>query len=518
MTTMTDTLTGREILRVSQDHSGEERSNEEQHDENAEATARHGIALVGDSYRDVGSASDYAKKKIRDGFGQLIADLESGDFGADVLVMWENSRASRQPREWIKVADACRDRGVKIFITTQHRNPLFDPRDPRDYADLIDEAVKAMRASAETSKRVIRALNANLNHDSGAKPQGQIPFGYKREYAMTKVNGRTAMRPVGQQPDPETAPLVIELFQRVKAGHSFLSIARDWAERGILNKSGGTHSAQHLRSICTRKAYVAIRIHKVGDVITELPASWPVIADFTNSPMTPDQFVALFAEVGVILADGSRKSVSSRPGTGQHAFTQTIRCGECGGPLRVSENSRESRYICRLKGCVSIAKAPVDDVLNAEITTYLARPEVYEAITPGDSGELDAVRAQLAVKGAQLAAFEDEDPETPAELRMIAKKIDKLEGEITALEARETELTPRPSELAGLFDYGPDVAARWKAKPADVRRKIAALLLAPDALGEVRINRAGGTESASDRIRCAADRIKWAVTETPAEV
>ncbi|AVH55878.1 MULTISPECIES: recombinase family protein [Streptomyces] len=99
--------------------SGVERSNEEQHEANVKALAEYRvpITLTGESYKEVGSASDYAHK-TRDGFGPLIADLHSSEFGADVLVMWEKSRASRQPREWTAVADACRARGVKIFITT----------------------------------------------------------------------------------------------------------------------------------------------------------------------------------------------------------------------------------------------------------------------------------------------------------------------------------------------------------------------------------------------------------------
>ncbi|WP_405905498.1 MULTISPECIES: recombinase family protein [unclassified Streptomyces] len=129
MVTGTATMIGREILRVSQDKSGIERSNEEQHAENAGALAeyRTPITLVGEPYRDVGSASDYAKK-TRDGFGQLIADLQSGEFGADVLVMWENSRAPRQPREWIAVAGACRARGILVFITTAPQPVVRSPQ------------------------------------------------------------------------------------------------------------------------------------------------------------------------------------------------------------------------------------------------------------------------------------------------------------------------------------------------------------------------------------------------------
>jgi DNA invertase Pin-like site-specific DNA recombinase len=484
----TATLTGREYLRVSTDKSGVERSPEEQHDENVEATARHNIEL-GQPYRDVGSASDYGNK-IREDFTRLVADLESGAFGADVLVLWTNSRASRQPREWIKVADACRARGILIFITTEHRAPLYDPRRPRDYADLIDEAVKAMRRSTEISEQVVRALDSNLRQ---GKPQGQTPWGYKREYDMTKVKGRTAMRPVGQMPDPETAPLVVELFQRLKAGDAFLKIARDWKERGIRNKSGAAFSAQHLAGLAKRVAYVGLRIHGEETV----PASWPVISAYEGSPLTPGEFTTLFHEVQVILAAPSRKT--AKPGAGRHVFSAIIKCDVCGGPTKVDKGTK---YICRAKGCISIAKDAVDEVVSGEIVNYLARPAIYSALAdgPDDSPELASVRAQLAEKRASLAEMEAAPkPKSLTAVLLLADSIDALKAEITPLEEREAELAAPPA-LAGLVPTR-DVAGWWEANDTAVRRQVAAIVLTPGLLGEVRVQRGAG--------RPVAERLKW---------
>ncbi|MEU8866922.1 recombinase family protein [Streptomyces umbrinus] len=77
------TLTAREYLRVSVDKSGTERSPEEQHAEHAETAAELGIAL-GRPYKDIGSASRYAKK-ARDDFQRLMSDLRNDTFGADLL-------------------------------------------------------------------------------------------------------------------------------------------------------------------------------------------------------------------------------------------------------------------------------------------------------------------------------------------------------------------------------------------------------------------------------------------------
>ncbi|MFE3325823.1 hypothetical protein [Streptomyces sp. NPDC059176] len=60
-----------------------------------ETAAELGITL-GKPYKDIGSASRYAKK-ARNDFERLLADLRNDRFGADLLWLWESSRGSRRP-------------------------------------------------------------------------------------------------------------------------------------------------------------------------------------------------------------------------------------------------------------------------------------------------------------------------------------------------------------------------------------------------------------------------------------
>jgi hypothetical protein len=224
--------------------------------------------------------------------------------------------------------------------------------------------------------------------------------------------------------------------------------------------------------------------------------------------MTAETFTALFDEVQKILADPKRKT--RKPGAAAHAYSMTIRCGICSGPMRVIYQAAGKRpeYSCKDHGCTKTDKAATDKVITAEIVNYLAQPEIYHSVTPEDGGaELGTVRAQLAVKRADLQEMRDAPkPKKLTAVLLLADSIDDLEKEIAALERRETKLTPGPSAIGALFDYGPDVALRWAATPIPRQRRIAQLLLTPDALGEVRIMRAVGTES-------AADRIKWEVED-----
>ncbi|MEU7579159.1 recombinase family protein [Streptomyces sp. NPDC041068] len=515
MITDTATFTGREYLRVSFDRSDFERSNEDQHEDNTDVAGEFGIAL-GTAYRDVGSASRFNPKE-RDDFVRLMADLRDGTFSADVLQMWENSRGSRKPREWLDLIDACQAAGVKILITTSRR--LYDLNQWRDRHALQEDSLKAAAASEETSERVTRTLNRNAEK---GKPHGLIPYGFRRTYSKVRnTKGRLVTRPEAQLPDPAEALHVIDLFVKLHDGRSFVSIEADWAARGIVSRDSVPFSAQSLSQMARKVSYIGkrVRTRTVEDpetgkrrktVIGEIDAAWPVIADFDGSPMTPEDFVTLFHEVQIILSDPQRRT---NPGGGaKHEYTMTIRCDVCGGPITVTKHlsaEGEQVYACRDKGCVRLSeKAELDSLLTRIVLAYLARPDSYDrrfGTGADDSAELGVVRAQLARKRAALTAFEAEDPETPAEARVIGRKIEKLETEIRELADRESGLTA-PNPLETLFPQGAaeTVAARWKATELPARRAVAALLLTPELLGQVRVRRVA--DSPSEAVQ---DRLNW---------
>jgi DNA invertase Pin-like site-specific DNA recombinase len=111
-------LTGREYLRVS---ARGERSIPEQHDDNTRAAEREDVTL-GQAYEDQGSASRYARRK-RDDFDRLIDDLKNGQFGADLLWLWESSRGSRRVGEWVTLIELCEENACRF-----QRGELFRRR------------------------------------------------------------------------------------------------------------------------------------------------------------------------------------------------------------------------------------------------------------------------------------------------------------------------------------------------------------------------------------------------------
>ncbi|WP_339128804.1 recombinase family protein [Streptomyces sp. f51] len=494
MTTAAATQTAREYLRVSKGKGRVARSITDQHKDNIAAEQGHGPWTWGEPYADTGSASKFAKK-TRDDFDRLMADLESKDFGepGTVLVLWEISRLARETGKGVALVDAAENGSYLIHITSLDRT--FNPQNYGDRHSLISGINDAEKEARLLSVRTLRGVNSAL--DEG-RPHGKTPFGYARDYEL--IDGRP--RPVRQYADHNEAPLVQELFRRVlgspeKAPESIRSVAMDWERRGIVSRqSGATFSPQNLRQMLLRKAYIGIRVH--GG--TERPGNWEPLID-----------PATFEGVQRMLADPSRKSYTTA--SVRHVLTGTLRCDVCGGRMAVRaggrERDRRPSYACYRYGHLMVDKAETDAYLigDAEhpgvVLAYLSRPDVAAGLlATGDSEELPVVRADIATARASLEAFEAEDPETPAEARLIARKISRLEEDISELEGRERALTA-PNPLVSIFEAGPGAAARWERTEVSAQRAIVGMLLAPGVLGQPRVRPVPDSESEAiqDRIR-----------------
>ncbi|MEU3981778.1 recombinase family protein [Streptomyces sp. NPDC026672] len=500
MATAVATRTAREYLRVSKGKGRIARSITDQHRDNVTAEQEHGPWTWGEAYADTGSASKFARK-TRDDFDRLMADLESKDFGAPgtVLVLWEISRLARETGKGVSLVDAVESGGYLIHVTSLDRT--FNPRNYGDRHALISGINDAEKEARLLSVRTLRGVNSALGE---GRPHGKTPFGYARDYEL--IDGRP--RPVRQYPDPSEAPLVRELFRRVlgsteKAPESIRSVALDWERRGIVSRqSKATFSPQNLRQMLMRKAYIGIRVH-AG---TERPGNWEPLIE-------PEVFEA----VQRMLADPSRKTYTTA--SVRYVLTGTLRCDVCGGRMSVSKGGNRHQlhpaYVCYAYGHLAIDKAETDAFLigDAEhpgvLLAYLSRPDVAAGLSsPADDSEVSAVRTELATARANLEAFEAEDPETPAEARIIARKISSLEETIRELQNRESALTA-PNPLASMFEAGPGAAERWEATEVNAQRAIAALLFSPGIIGQPRVMRAADSDSGS-----VLDRVRFVVSPT----
>lgn len=469
-------LRGVEYLRVSIDRSGRERSHGEQHAENVDTF--DAIESWATPYRDTGSASRF-QRHDRDDFGRLVGDLESNRFDGDVLVLWESSRGSRQVEEWCRLIRLCRERGKLIAVTTHGR--MFDPSNEHDEKALLIEAVDAQHESAKTSRRANRTVSRQA---AEGRPHGKTPFGYRREY-----DPRTGQLD-RQVPDVNEAPLVVELFERVAAGHSLKSIARDWDERGIRSRGqawrGGDvesrpFSPSLLSQMAVRPAYAGLRTwtpggrHRKGQTM---------LVEGTWEPIVPRE---LYDTVQNILTDTARRR--TRPARAVHLLSMIARCDVCGASVKAVYTDGVRYYTCQAGGHVRVNADELDRWAESRITRFLSEPDEYENLTAEGDPDVNAARAERAEAERELndlvrrGTLPASDPDRIS-LDMIARMEPAYRARLDQADARLAEATT-PVQLRNLIESGAraDVAARWYRADIEVKRQIARIVFSDDGVG-----------------------------------
>jgi hypothetical protein len=472
-----------------------------------------------------------------------MSDLRTGAFGnpGDVLVLWEISRLARETGRGVEIVDLCEAGGYLVHITSHERT--YNPRNYNDRHELISGIADAEKEARRLSARTLRGLNSAARE---GRPQGQVSFGYRREYEV--VDGRP--RPVAQGPEAVEGPLVAELFVRVAGAldnqlgdasvpllysnpdgdgalpEAMYAIAQDWEQRGIVSRDrvvNGEHipgrpfSPQNLRSMLLRPAYAGLRKHN-GVLVPEQWEGW-----------TPIVSRALFELVQEILADPSRRKYTGEHI--QHVLTMTVKCDVCDAGMVVQTRRKAGTkdvvgYQCGTKGHVWVPKEETDRILIGDlepvdpetgeplppelgvILAYLSAPHRVARLSerPENTPEQETTRAELKRLRGELKELEEAPAPRTARARIQrTTDMEEIETEVAALEAKLDRLTA-PDPLAGLLpdDPGADLVEWWKAAGVHRQRAVAALLLTPDVLGQVRVARTSNRTYVP-----VTERLRW---------
>lgn len=451
-----------------------------------DVASENGWAIAG-RYQDGSSASRYARKG-RDDWQQVLDDMACGAF--TILILWEASRGDRDLTSWSAMLDLCRKHGVQIYIISDER--LYDPRKPRDWKTLATAGVDSAGESDLISVRVRRGHAGAAA--AGRPSHGRTPFGYVRRYDPNTG----ALK--DQEIDPDTAPVVRELFERLAKGEAINAIVRDFNARGLPRAAGAAKWYPiRVRDIALNRAYIGERIYN-GKVSKGM---WPALVE-----------VEQFNAVEQILSDPKR--VTTRPGSGVHLLSYLGVCGPCGAPLNVVRG----RYKCRAKGCVTSVQYETDRLVEAMVLEKLSQPDVYEQLRQvGADTDRAAVAAREEVarlegqlKMWRLSGARNET--SPASLAVIEAD---LEAQIRVAERRRA-VAEIPPELRAILEPGADVRVRWDAAPMAAKRRVVAYMASivvgrAAAPGDRRFNfwRLGGSRWSGDSMtwgeRWTAERV-----------
>lgn len=445
-TTVPDTAPLRAVIytRVSSDPNDRGRSVTEQETECRAVCERNGWAVTAVYSDNDRSASRYATKE-RTQYRRLVRHVEAGR--ADVLVVWESSRGTRDLAEYVTLRALLESRGVLLSYSGR----TLDMTDAADRFTATLDAVLAERESDETRKRVLRAVRSNA--DKG-RPHGKLLFGYRREYDPV------TRELISQVPDPVTGEVVREAARRVLSGETPYAVAQDFNQRGVMPPRGSERGwdLTQVKRLCINPGYAAKRVHQ-GKVVGD--ATWPPL-------ISEADHLALVAKLG----DPRRRT--QRDSAIKHLLSGIAVCGVCGGRMRVQKNRGFLAYLCVDGFHVSRREDDVDAYVTEVTLQRLERPDLSDLMASEPDADTAAALAEAHEKRARLDGFYD----AAAAGELTPQALSRIEARLLPeIEVAEKRALPRFTSPLVTEIAGSEVRERWERLPLTAKREVITTLI-----------------------------------------
>lgn len=343
-------------VRVSRrtDDEGKQRSPEDQIRRAAKFATDNGFA-VGRTIQDLG-VSGAVHPRDRPGMSEVLREIEEGRAGG--VVAFDMSRLSREPSHLEFLAG----------WMSQHRATMLWYGMPADPHSPIGELQVGLVAQIDRYQRKQAGERFRMAAEAAVRqgiPHGMVPFGYRQ------LADRTI------EPDPETAPLVVAIFEGRIRGEGWGALAkrlteltgRPWSRRGLSN-------------------IVANPLYRTGRV-----SSGGVVAEVVSGALVDDATWHA-AQSPKLVRDGRTDKATS-------LLAGLLKCGTCGRVLirwrpAKSHANRAWRYTCKGLDCpdrVSI-HGPIADEL---VTQAAFEADLRLAVKPSETVNLAPLEEALAI-------------------------------------------------------------------------------------------------------------------------
>jgi DNA invertase Pin-like site-specific DNA recombinase len=323
----------------------------------------------------------------------------------DAIVFWKLDRLSRSTVQAGQIAEACQAAGVNLVATDMNI-------DTTSAGGKFVYNVLAAAGQMEADTTSERSKQMHAYKKAHNEPVGRVPFGWKR---------------VGKhfERDEEQQAVLLDAARRYIAGESYNAIAA--------------------------------RVGMATQVISRILQSERV------HEALPDDVSEPLAEA--IMA----RRMERVPSSVRSLLGGIARCGECGGPLRLSSTragrkGRWSQYRCDKPGHAGIAGPWLENYVTEAVLAYIDTDRLQEAIkrqrktrptrkVSGIEARLDLLDAQYVEGKVSKARFD----------RMNTQLLEQLKAAQTTERQRGVDL---PAELAR------NLSAKWDGMPVSTRRRI----------------------------------------------
>ncbi|HSK57196.1 MAG TPA: recombinase family protein [Jiangellales bacterium] len=438
---------------------------------------RENVQVIAEIRDDNKSASRGSRERA--GFADVCGLIERRE--ADLLILWEVSRSSRDLEEFMGLVNACSDNGLEIAVS----GTRYDPSKVNDWLPLAFQGVMAEAEARRIKQRNIDSVETNARRGT---PHGRIPYGYRRVY-----DPKTGVL-INQTPHDEDDPsrlsaeaqVIADAVHAVLEGVTLRQICRDLNSRGVPtprkprektlaeNPSGivTVWEPSTLRQLLLNPTIAGRRVHRGEDVG---PSAWDPIVEYGT-----------WLRLRNYLKDPSRLTVSNPRGRGpRHLLSGIAQCGECGARMKGATNmSRMPRaYTCRTEGCMKVTATAdrVDERVEAVLMALFARPDFQAALADAHKRRETAategpdVASRIAEKEVELDVVEKLREAGEMTLRAYAAETKRIEDAIERLRNQQAANVSSPA-LRRLLSAA-TLQDGWKKADLLDRREVVRLLL-----------------------------------------
>ena len=252
----------------------------------------------------------------RPAFNQMIGIAKTKPKPFDAILLWKFSRFARNREDSIVYKSMLRKQcGIDVISISEN---IGD-----DKMSVIMEAmIEAMDEyySINLGEEVRRGMNEKVQRGEAVT----IPsFGYDIE------NGQYI-------PNPETAPIVKEIFADFLDGKGLVTIARELNENGYRTRRGNKFENRTVRYMLKNPVYIGkIRWTPTGKANHRKDCKDTLIIDGTHEPIISKE---IFDKVQTKLSKGSVKYMRENPAKEPFMLQGLVRCSDCGATLCMSAN------------------------------------------------------------------------------------------------------------------------------------------------------------------------------------
>jgi DNA invertase Pin-like site-specific DNA recombinase len=335
---------------------------------------RRGFVVVGEFIDNDISAFN---GKHRPEYERLRTAISAG--AVDVIVCWDADRLYRRPKDLEGLLDLLDATPLQIATVTSGELAIATPAGRMIARQLV---AVAGYESEHKAQRVARAMEQRAK-DGKPFMGGIRPYGYDDDRVTIRKS---------------EAKLIREAADRVLAGETGYSVARDFERRGVVSPAGLPWQAAGLRRMLVAPRLAGLRVHR-GEVVAT--GAWkPIISPETHARLV----IAL------------ERPAAPQKGGRRYLLSGILRCGKCGKGLagRKRVDSPFVRYECYSGqpgrgGCgrLVVALAQTDALVVGSVLDTLAAssglPSALRAVEDGLASEtLDEI-ATLTARRNEMA-------------------------------------------------------------------------------------------------------------------